>query len=191
MSYNQAMLFFDNFRFLIQQNLVFLSPVIIILWLIQLFNWALSYRLNIMGIYPRTPQGLVGIVFSPFLHGSFNHVFFNSMILFVLANFVLLGGRTAFYQVSITIFLLGGFAVWLFARKAIHIGASGIVMGYLGYLLANSYYHTSSLTLILAFACIYFFGSLLAGLFPSSEGVSWEGHVFGFLAGILSIYIYY
>jgi len=109
----------------------------------------------------------------------------------VLANFVLLGGRTEFYQVSIAILLLGGFAVWLFGRKAIHVGASGVVMGYLGYLLVNSYYRPSSITIILAFACIYFFGSLLAGLFPGSKGVSWEGHVFGFIAGILSIFMFY
>ena len=139
MTYNQVLLAFDNFRYLIGENLMFLSPLLIGLWLMQLVNWALDYRLNILGIYPRSWHGLVGIVFSPFLHGGFNHVFFNSVILFVLANFVLLGGRTEFYQVSITIFLLGGFAVWLFGRKAIHIGASGVVMGYLGYLLANSY----------------------------------------------------
>lgn len=191
MIYNQAAVAFDNFRYLIEENLIFLSPFFIGLWLIQIVNWTLGYRLNLLGIYPRSLHGLAGIAFSPFLHGSFNHIFFNSVILFVLANFVLLGGRTEFYQVSIAILLLSGLAVWLCGRKAIHVGASAMVMGYLGYLLANSYYRPSSLTIILAFACIYFFGSLLAGLFPGGKGISWEGHIFGFAAGILSVFIFY
>ncbi len=159
------------------------------LWAITIVNALLSYRLNVLGIWPRHPFGLVGIVFSPFLHGDFNHLMFNTLPLFVLVNFILLQGQHTFFCVSIAIILLSGLLVWLFARPGIHIGASGLVMGYWGYLLIHAYYQPSILAIVLAVVCIYYFGSLVINLFPSKAQVSWEGHVFGFIAGIAANYL--
>lgn len=159
------------------------------LWLIQIVNVCLDYRLNIFGIYPRKPWSLLGLVFSPLLHGSFNHLFFNSIPLFILIDFALLDGIHQFICVTSAIALLGGLGVWLFGRPGFHVGASSLVMGYWGYLLMNAYKHPSGISIALGIVCLYYFGSLLFSLFPSAERTSWEGHVFGFLAGIAAVYL--
>lgn len=160
-----------------------------ILWVVLLINKLVGYRLNILGIYPRNPFGLLGIIFHPLLHGSFNHLFFNSIPLFVLLTFMLTTGITTFICVSVIIILLSGLCIWLFGRKAIHIGASGLIMGYWGYLLVFAYKNPSILSYILAIICIYYFGSLLISIFPSEEKTSWEGHLFGLGSGIAATYI--
>lgn len=169
-----------------------LSSILLImagLWLIQLVNWILGYRLNLLGIYPRSGHGLLGIIFSPFLHGDFNHLFFNSIPLFVLAGFVLLNGWMVFLYVSAVIILLSGFLVWLFGRPAIHIGASGLVMGYWSYLMINALHQGTLVTIVLAIICIYYFGAMIfLSLFPRFR-TSWEAHAFGFIAGIVAAYV--
>jgi len=102
---------------------------------------------------------------------------------------VLAHGYEVFYIVSITVILLGGFLTWAFARKAIHIGASTVIMGYFGYLLASVYYSFNITTVILAGICVYYFGGLVISLFPGKKEVSWESHVFGFIAGVIASYI--
>lgn len=160
------------------------------LWVIQIINASLHYRLNVLGIYPRHPIGLIGIIFAPFLHGNFSHLFLNSIPLVILIDFLLITGIHTFIYVTIIIIVLSGLATWLFARKAIHIGASSVVMGYWGYLLINAYEHPSNTSIILAILCIFYFGSMWLNLFPTGKKTSWEGHVFGFLAGLIAALIY-
>lgn len=174
----------------ISNNFYLLMGLMVGLWVLQVMNWLTGYRLNQLGILPRTLHGLIGIVFSPFLHGNFNHLFFNTIPLLVLACFILVGGQTLFFSVSITIILLSGFAVWLLGRRAIHIGASSLIMGYWGYLLVSAYLHPSLMTLVLAVVSIYYFGGLFFGLFPGEKNVSWEGHLFGCLSGIIANFIF-
>jgi membrane associated rhomboid family serine protease len=174
---------------LIKQNIPLTLWILAGLWIIFIINAILQYRLNIFGVYPRHFWGLVGIVFHPLLHGSFNHIFFNSLPLFVLIDFTLINGLNKFLCITISIVLISGTAVWLFGRRAIHIGASGLIMGYWSYLLVNAYQHPSVSAFILAIVCCYYFGGLLFNLFPTEEKTSWEGHVFGFLAGLVSVYL--
>ncbi len=177
-----------NLILLSQQNMPFLLGFIAVLWVIQIVNALVSYRLNILGVYPRHVFGLIGIPFSPFLHGNFNHLFFNTIPLFILANFVLLSGIAAFICISIIIILISGVGVWLFARKGLHVGASGLIMGYFGYLLANAYQQPTLISVILGIVCLYYFGSMLFGLLPTREKISWEAHLFGFIGGFAANY---
>lgn len=158
--------------------------IIAALWIIQLINMILGYRLNYLGIIPRHLFGLIGIPCSPFLHQNFVHVLFNSLPLFLLANLVLLDGYHEFIAVSIFIIVTGGLLVWLLGRSAIHFGSSMIIMGYFGYLVTKAYQHHTLMNILLVVVCIYYFGGLLTALIPGRKGVSWEGHVFGFLAGV-------
>jgi membrane associated rhomboid family serine protease len=174
----------------IRDNYHLLLGIIIGLWALQLINKILGYRLNYLGIIPRSGRGVVGIFFSPFLHGDANHLFFNTIPLLVLACFVLIGGQALFWRVTITIILLSGAMIWLLGRKAIHIGASSLIMGYWGYLLMNAYHQPSLMTVVLAIVCLYYFGGLFFGLFPTREQVSWEGHLFGCLAGVAANYMF-
>jgi membrane associated rhomboid family serine protease len=181
---------FQNLLDLIKQNIPLALAILAGFWVIFLIDALLHYRLNYLGILPRTLPGLVGIIFYTFLHGNFNHLFFNSLPLFVLTTFMLLFGLEHFIVVSISIIVISGLLTWLFGRRAIHIGASSLVLGYWSYLLATAYFQPSILTIPVAVICVYYFGGLALNLFPSEEKVSWEGHVFGFLAGILSYYLF-
>jgi len=174
----------------VQHNMPFVLFLIGILWLINLINFIFHYRLNLLGIWPRTSYGLIGIFFTPFLHSNFSHLFFNSIPLFVLTNLILIQGYKTFYLVSIAVIILSGLAIWLFGKPGIHVGASALIMGYFGYLLANAYYQLTATTIILAILCLYYLSGLFFSLIPTGEkGISWEGHVFGFLAGILVAYL--
>jgi membrane associated rhomboid family serine protease len=159
-----------------------------ILWGVHIVNFILNYRLNILGLYPRKIRGIPGIIFSPFLHGSFTHLFFNSLPFFVLIDFMLMGRPNSYISISIFIILVSNIALWLFGRRGIHVGASSLVMGYLSYLLINAWEHPSVKTIILGIICIYYFGSLLLSVFPKEERVSWEGHLFGLAAGVLAVF---
>lgn len=173
----------------IHYNLHFLLSIVLSLWIIQIFNASSGYRLNSLGIYPRRAQGLIGIFFSPFLHGSNQHLFLNSIPLFILAALMLVEGKHLFLQISFFIMVVSGFVTWIFGRSAYHIGASSLILGYWGFLLFNAYTKHSMVTLFLALVCLYYFGSLIYSLFPQKEGISWEGHLAGFLSGVLASYL--
>ncbi len=175
---------------ILKLNLPIVLSLLGLLWGIHLLNWAMGYRLNILGIYPRHPFGLIGIFTAPFLHGHFDHLFFNSIPFFILASFVLLEGVHSFLVISAIIIVLSGLGIWIFGRKSLHIGASSLIMGYLGYCLMNAYYHVTVVSIGVGVVCLYYFGSMLFSIFPSDVKVSWEGHFFGLIAGLASIYIY-
>lgn len=175
---------------LIKANIHQAILIVGLLWVIQIVNFILGYRLNIFGIYPRKIPGLIGIFCAPFLHGSFSHLFFNSIPLFVLIDFALANGLRQFQIITLIIMAISGLATWMFGRPGIHIGASSIIMGYFGYLLLNAYQHPSVMGVMLAIVCAYYFGGLLLSIFPQEEKTSWEGHLSGFLAGIAAVYVY-
>ncbi|MCH9643962.1 MAG: rhomboid family intramembrane serine protease [Gammaproteobacteria bacterium] len=172
-----------------KQNFGFVLMLLAILWLIQFINAVSRYRLNYLGVFPRRLSGLPGIIFYSFLHGSFEHLFMNSMALFILLNLVLLYGMHTFVVVSVIIILLSGVLLWLFGRPSIHIGASGLVMGYWGFVLFGAYHEGTVLAILIALICLYYLRGLFVNLFPAGKSVSWEGHVFGFLAGISASYL--
>ncbi len=173
-----------------QSNFPIIGSIIAITFAIQCLNFLCQYRLCVFGIMPRHPLGLIGIVLSPWIHGSFNHFFSNAMIFLALANLVALEGQMHFLVITLMIAVLGGGATWLFGRKALHVGASGVIMGYWGYLLVNAYQHPSLITIALGITCFYFFGGLLSHMIPDSAKESWEGHVFGVVSGIVSALTY-
>lgn len=180
----------QHLALLIKNNIPMALLLIGVLWVILVLNALVHYRLNIFGIYPRRLRGFPGIFLHPLLHGSFNHLFFNSIPLFVMLTFVLIYGMVPFVFITLLITILSGLATWLFGRNAIHVGASGLIMGYWGYLLVNAYVHPSILTYALGIVLLYYFGGLVLSIFPSEEKVSWEGHLFGLLAGITTAFLY-
>lgn len=142
-----------------------------------------------LGIWPRKFYGLPGIIFAPFLHANFNHLFFNSIPLVILSNFLMMDGLNYFLTVSLYITLISGFLIWCFAKPGIHLGASGVITGYWGLLVSNIYQQGTLMAVMLGIICIYYFAGIFFGVFPSKKGVSWEGHLFGLLAGIATSYL--
>lgn len=165
--------------------------VIALAWIIHLFNWSLNYRLNIFGIWPRKVFGLCGVIASPWLHGSFAHLISNSLIFLALAPCVMAySGLNIWIAVTLVIAIQTGLLLWLFGRNAIHVGASAVVLGYLGYLLAAAFFDPTLVTIVIAIACLMVWGGLLLNLLPQGENVSWEGHVIGFASGISTAYLF-
>jgi len=180
---------FITLLYSVQDTVPLILTMMGMIWGIQIVNAALGYRLNILGILPRSIFGIPGIFFAPFLHGDFNHLFFNSIPLFVLANFVLLDGIYVFYFVSASIILMSGIAIWLFGRWGLHVGASSLIVGYWSFLMVTAIYGETALALIVGGVSFYYFGALFFSIFPSDLRTSWEGHLFGFLSGIATYYL--
>ena len=168
-----------------QQIPLMLGCIVALLWGIECVNALLEHRLNRWGILPRTWAGLVGIPLSPFLHGSFAHLILNTVPLVTLGSFVAFYGVRLFVAVSLWITLLSGTALWLFGRSAYHVGASSVLFGYFGYLVARGWYERSVTALLVALLTLVLYGSIVWGVLPTRSYISWEGHLFGLLAGVL------
>jgi membrane associated rhomboid family serine protease len=171
-----------------QANLPILVYVIAIPWIMYLLILISNKRLLLLGIIPRHFLGLLGIFFAPILHADFNHLFFNTIPLLVLSNFLLIQGLSYFLLVTASITLLSGLAIWCFAKPGIHVGASALITGYWGLLVSNIYQQGGVTNLILGLLSLYYFAGIFLGIFPRKKGVSWEGHLFGLMAGLATGY---
>lgn len=172
-----------------QANKNILAIILLIPWSIYFLNLLLRNQLLYLGIIPRHLFGLLGIVFAPFLHANFNHLFFNSIPLIILSNFLLINGLSYFLVASASIILLSGFLIWCFAKPGIHIGASSLITGYWALLVSNIFQQGTITAIILGLISLYYFFGIFLGIFPSKKGVSWEGHLFGLLAGFATNYL--
>lgn len=153
-------------------------------------NVVLHTRLNQYGIIPRRMESLPGIVFAPFLHSSYKHLVANSLPLLVLGGIVCARSKGEFIVVTASGILFGGGLTWLFARHAAHVGASGLVFCYFGYLSSLALFKRNIWTLGLSIVCIVAYGGIIRGILPTSAAVSWEGHLAGLLTGIGTAWFY-
>ena len=159
------------------------------LWAVEIVDTLTNLNLDQYGILPRNVTGLRGIPLSPFLHGDFGHLLSNTGPLIVLGGLISLRGVKRLLASSVFITLVSGTLVWLMAGVVtgygIHIGASGLVFGYFGYLAARGLYERSLNSILISVAVIVVYGTIIFGILPTDEFVSWEGHLFGLIAGIL------
>src|SRR5579883_1164608 len=170
----------------VQQQVGFLVSLLALLWLIEIANFLLGQRLDLFGIHPRSLFGLLGIVCAPFLHGSFGHLIANTGPIFILGWLILLRGVDYFWQVSIFCAVASGLGVWLFSPGySVTVGASGVIFGYLGFLLLRGFYERSPSSILISLLVLIDYGGVFWGLLPMRGGVSWQAHLFGFLGGVL------
>ncbi|HVG95694.1 MAG TPA: rhomboid family intramembrane serine protease [Chloroflexota bacterium] len=166
-------------------RLVLLSGFIALIWLVELTDLVVFHgALDRAGIRPRTESGLWGIAYAPFLHAGLAHLIANTVPLLVLGWLVLVRGLRDWLWVTVVVVLAGGLGVWLFGRPGtVHIGASGLIFGYLGYLLLRGFWERSLMAVAIAVLAGVLYGGALWGVLPGQRGVSWEGHLFGFAGG--------
>jgi membrane associated rhomboid family serine protease len=168
-----------------------LGGLVGVMWAIEIVDIALGGALNSYGILPHSLIGLRGILFAPLLHGSFAHLIANTIPFLVLGWFVMLQETSDFFIVTAITMLVGGLGTWLFGSpNSVHIGASGVIFGYLGFLLARGYFERNIPSIFLAIIVGFFYGGIIWGVLPSQAGISWEGHLFGFIGGILAARLY-
>ncbi len=164
-----------------------------IIWIVFILNKIFFFTdFNQFGIRPRTVYGLIGIIFSPFLHLNWGHLISNTIPLLILTFVILQFYKKLYVPVSIFSVIVGGFAVWLFGRSGTdHIGASGVIFAYIGFLLFSGIFRKSAKSIIIAVIIIILYGgALLQGIIPGQKGISWEGHLFGAATGALAAWIY-
>jgi len=155
-------------------------------WSVELVDRvAYSGSLERFGIHPRDVPGLWGVLVAPLLHVGWVHLLANTGPFVVLGWLVMLRRISDFLVVTALAMLIGGLGVWLFgAPNSIHVGASGLIFGYLGYLLARGYFERSLWAVLLGIAALLLYGGVLWGVLPGQRGISWEGHLFGFVGGV-------
>lgn len=165
-----------------------LGALVAIFWIVTFVNEIfLRGQLNTLGILPLNLVGLRGILFAPFLHGGFYHVAANTVPFIVLGWLVMLRNISDFYFVSIIAALVGGLGTWLIGDpRSLHIGASGVIFGYFGYLLFRGYFERSFVAIAISLIIAFTYGSLIWGVLPTRSYISWEGHLFGFIGGIIA-----
>lgn len=172
----------------IYANLNTLGIILLVPWSVFFVTHFINNRLLLLGIIPRRAFGIPGVLFAPVLHANFNHLFFNSIPLFVLSAFILINGLHYYLVITLFITLLSGLAIWCFGKNGLHIGASALITGYWGFLMSSAYQQLTPTSIILAAFSLYYFAGIFLGIFPREKGVSWEGHLFGLLAGFAASY---
>ncbi len=160
---------------------------IVLIWAIEIVDIVLSYDLRAFALRPREVGSLYGVITMHFLHNGFGHLISNSVPLLILGFFVSALGKMR--QVTFLIMLLSGLLVWIFARDGLHAGASGLVMGYWGYLISNAFFHRSFKNISIAIITILIYGGAVFTLLDFRTEISFEGHIFGFLSGITSAWL--
>ena len=168
----------------LSQSLRWPILMVCLFWVIKLGEHALQIDLYQLGIFPLSLEGLPGIVFSPFLHGNFQHLASNT------PTFIVLGASIYFFypriatKVITVIYIFSGIGVWLLARPdAYHIGASGLIYGFASFLFFSGVFRKEPKTLAISMVVLLLYGSMLYGIFPQQKGVSWESHLIGAVAG--------
>ena len=158
-----------------------------LMWALEILDLFLGGALNQFGIRPHSIVGLRGILFAPFLHGSLLHLIANTVPFVILGWLVMLRRTSDFWPVTIIVMLVAGLGTWLFAPPwTVHIGASGVVFGYLGFLLSRGYFERSLGAIAMSLLVGMLYGGMIWGVLPGQLGISWQGHLFGFLGGILA-----
>ncbi len=167
-----------------------LSGFVLLTVVLEAVNAYLDHRLNVLGINPASATPFPGILLAPFLHASFSHLIVNAGPFLVLGWLVSLRGVGKFLVISLFIILVGGMGVWLFGRTAFHIGSSGLVFGYFGFLLALGFFERQKESLLISFVVFILYGGIFIGVLPSQARVSWETHLFGLIAGVIAAWIW-
>jgi membrane associated rhomboid family serine protease len=184
-------------------SIILLLIFVAVIWVVYLVNSLLfdgslnRYGLSPMALpyrwlsefepsLPYLAGSLRGILLSPLLHGSFSHLMSNTFPLLLLGGFVAIRGAKTLIGVSLLVIVLGGLLVWIVGRPAIHIGPSGLVFGYFGFLVAQGWYERSIVSIVVAVGVLLLYGGIIFGVLPQSGFISWEGHLFGLVAGVLA-----
>lgn len=174
------------------KNSIFLIPILYIvsIWIIYWIEIQFSFNFNKYGVYPRTLKGFRGVFFTHFIHSNTGHIFNNSIPLFVLLSSLFYFYKEVAYKVLFLGGFLTGFLTWIIARESYHIGASGIVYLLFSFVFFSGIIRKHFRLVALSLIVIFLYGSMIWYVLPIKEGMSWEGHLSGFLIGLFFAVIY-
>jgi membrane associated rhomboid family serine protease len=161
----------------------------LLLWVVKLAEYLGGFDFAQFGIYPRRAGGLFGVLCAPFIHGSFAHLFANTAPIIVIGTMLLYGYPRAAKLLLPVVYLGGGGAVWLFAREAYHIGASGLAFGMLFFVFTVGVLRWERRAIALSLVVFFLYGGMIWGILPESPDVSFESHLSGALIGIVLAFL--
>ncbi|MBJ2134944.1 rhomboid family intramembrane serine protease [Paraglaciecola chathamensis] len=170
----------------LSQQLKIVGCIFVLITAIEIINLLTGRALNHFGNIPRYIPGLIGVLTGPFLHGSLSHYLSNIIPLCVLSFLMLQYGNKRFFGVTFFCIILTGLLVWLFGRSASHIGASSVIYSYFGFLLLAGFLSRKFKLILISLLVAFFYGGLIFGVLPARTFVSWEGHLFGFISGLIA-----
>jgi membrane associated rhomboid family serine protease len=173
-------------------NLLFPTLFVALLWLVQLAQSQLDFNFQAFGIYPRSIHGLPGIFASPLIHGGYEHLLSNSLPLIVLGTIMFYFYKDIAFKIFFWVYLMTGLWVWAGARggAAYHIGASGLVYGFVSFLFFGGIFRKDPRLLQISLLVLLFYNGLVWGVFPLVENISWESHLLGSVAGIFCAWFF-
>jgi len=179
-----------NYR-LILKRLAFPIGFVGLIWVIHLFQVFSGIDLRTLGVFPRRMEGLPAILTAPLIHGSFEHLFYNSVSFLILSAILFWFYPKIAFKSFVLIYLLSGLGVWIFAAPyTYHIGASGIVYGMVSLLFWSGIFRRNIKSIVLALIILVLYAGYFGGIVPGKEGISWESHLLGAIAGILLAWAY-
>lgn len=173
-----------------KNSVFFVVSFTILLWIIKALEWAVALDFGFLGILPRTLSGTMGIITAPLIHGDVLHLISNTFPLLLLGVSVFYFYHRIAIEVFAWIYFLSGFWVWMAARDAYHIGASGLIYGMVAFLFFSGLFRRDTKSLSISLIVIFLYGGMLQGLFPTNGRISWESHLLGALAGGFCAFFY-
>jgi membrane associated rhomboid family serine protease len=167
--------------------LLLLAALVALMWAVEVVDVAVDHRLDRYGIEPRDVDGLDGIVAAPFLHVGFGHLLANTVPFAVMGAVIALEGARRLILVTVIVALVSGFGTWLVAAEGTtHVGASGVVFGYATYLMARGLFNRNGTELAVGALVLLIWGGALVGGLEPQRGISWQGHLFGAIGGVVA-----
>ncbi len=166
-----------------------IGAFVVMLWLIEIIDVASGSRVEQAGIEPRSVDGLSGILFAPILHDDWTHLIGNTIPVLVLGFLVLLSGLGRGLMATGIIWVVGGIGTWLTGGVGNHIGASILIFGFIAYLLTRGFFTRKLGQLAIGVVVFIVYGGALWGVLPSAPNVSWQGHLFGAIGGVVAAWV--
>lgn len=169
-----------------------LYPVlfVILIWLIKIIEFLFGFDLTMLGLFPRSITGLIGIITFPLIHSNLDHLMSNTLPFLLLGTGIFYFYPNCSKKVITIIYIFTGIFVWLFARPAFHIGASGLIYGFASFLFFSGIIRRDTRSITLSLLVTFLYGGLIWGVLPLDNHVSWEGHLFGGMVGLISAFIF-
>jgi len=164
--------------------------LVFVLWALKLIEWAFDVRFTQLGIYPQRINGLIGIITAPLIHGSFKHLFSNSIPVFLLLSALIYFYPKLSLKVLVWSWLFTGLGVWVGGRFAWHIGISGVIYALAAFLFFAGIISKNRRLSVISLLVVFVYGGMIWGILPNDPNVSWEAHLFGFVTGVLLAYWY-
>lgn len=164
--------------------------LLVVIWAIYLFAWKNNFSLIQYGLKPRTLSGLTGIFTLPFIHANWSHIIDNSVPVLFLGSLLFYFYRPLAWRVILFTVVISGVWVWVSARPAYHVGASGLIYGLAAFLIVSGIIRKNMQLLAITLLVTFLYGGMVWGLLPLDTPVSWEGHLWGAVAGVVMAYYY-